>query len=160
MAMGDFEKYIIRRPRFEDLPFGAPLGAAVERGGKTKDRIFSSASFIPGAKMHIDAGWIFEIPRPNPYIDTHTHDVDEVLFFIGTDRDDIDNLHGEAEVYLDGHYYKIDTTCAIYVPAGVPHCPIKYNRVDRPHQFMSILLGGTYQGEDKAGQHAIAVLDA
>ncbi|WP_051332411.1 cupin domain-containing protein [Cucumibacter marinus] len=151
MAKGDFEKYIIRSPRFEDLPFGAMMSGNDKRGGKTKDRIFSSANFIPGAKMHIDAGWIFEIPTPNPYIDTHTHDVDEILFFIGTDPDDIDNLHGEAEVFLDGHNYLIDTTCAIYVPAGVEHCPIKYNRVDRPHQFMSILLNGTYTGSDQNG---------
>ncbi len=67
------------------------------------------------------------------------------------DPDDIDNLHGEAEVFLDGHNYLIDTTCAIYVPAGVEHCPIKYNRVDRPHQFMSILLNGTYAGSDDNG---------
>lgn len=151
MGSQAFEKYIIRSPRFEDLPFGGMLAGNQKRGGKTSDRIFSGSNHIPGAKMHIDAGWIFEIPTPNPYIDTHWHDVDELLFFIGTDPDDIDNLHGEAEVWLDGEYYTITTTCSIYIPAGVKHCPIKYNRVDRPHQFMSILLSGTYTGEDLKG---------
>lgn len=158
MPKGDFEKYIIRKARYEDLPFGGDLAGAQKRSGKTPNRIFSSANFIPGARMHVDAGWIFEIPTPNPYVETHTHDVDELLFFIGSDPDDVDNLHGEAEIYIDGEYYTIDTTCSLYIPAGVPHCPIKYNRVDRPHQFMSILLAGTYQGSDKNG-FAEAVLE-
>ena len=44
-------------------------------------------------------------------------------------------------------------SCAVFVPAGTPHCPLVVHRVDRPFIFFTTGNGFEYvrgQGEDGA----------
>jgi hypothetical protein len=82
--------------------------------------------------------WVFEIPVPNPYVIQHAHPYEEYLIWIGTDPENIHDLHGEVEFGIGGETYTFDTTTAIYIPKNVPHCPMTYKRVDRPHAFVAL----------------------
>ena len=77
--------------------------------------------------------------KPHVMVDeTHIHDFDEFLGFIGTrGQENPYDLGGEMEVWLGGEKYLITKSCLIYVPKGLKHCPIRFNRVDSPILFFS-----------------------
>ena len=41
-------------------------------------------------------------------------------------------------------------SCAVFVPAGVPHCPLVVHRVDRPSIFFNTGNGSAYFRGDSA----------
>lgn len=45
----------------------------------------------------------------------------------------------------------ITTSGSVYIPAGLKHCPLGFNRVDRPFRFLAIALSGDghYLPEEK-----------
>ena len=71
----------------------------------------------------------------------HTHSFDEYLVFLGTNPEDHFDLGGLVELWLGGEKHLIDRTCAVFAPAGMPHCPLVFHRVDRP--FLFITTGNT-----------------
>jgi hypothetical protein len=62
----------------------------------------------------------------------HKHDHPEVLALFGTNREDPHELGGELEVWLNGEKHIITKSCLIFIPAGLEHGPVKWNRIDRP----------------------------
>lgn len=62
----------------------------------------------------------------------HVHDYDEAIAYIGTDPDDIYDLCGEVELWVDGKQNILDRTFIAFIPAGIKHCPLIIRRVDRP----------------------------
>ena len=144
---GKYEKYIVRKPDITSLPFGNVVGEG-EAKGKTGSNIYLSKDLVPGCDMHMNLIWVFEIPAPNPYVIQHAHPYEEYLIWIGTDPDNIHDLHGEVEFGIGGETYTFDTTTAIYIPKNVPHCPMTYKRVDRPHAFVALSEGGAYGGKE------------
>ena len=90
------------------------------------------------AKPHlVEIGWTWEIPHPNPHVLAHSHPFDEFVLFIGSNTQDLQDFGGEVEFTIgegdDAEVHVIDTTCAVFFPAGLPHGPIVYKRVDKPH---------------------------
>jgi uncharacterized cupin superfamily protein len=81
----------------------------------------------------------------------HAHDFDEVLGFVGTNGDDPNDLGGEIELWLDDEKYALRSSCLVFVPKGVKHCPLMFNRIDSPILFFTIGNGGMYgrSSEDK-----------
>ena len=65
-------------PAYEIVP-------AVETLGRIQAMTLMSNNLIPGANMYVEAGWIVGMPDPNPHIDEHVHDYDEIVMHIGTD---------------------------------------------------------------------------
>lgn len=62
----------------------------------------------------------------------HTHPYDEIIGFAGTNPNDMYDLGGVAELWMDDEQYFIDRSFVVYVPKGLKHCPltirdIKYN---------------------------------
>lgn len=95
-----------------------------------------NSEVMPGA-THLSAVWYL-----NPGVHntpTHTHDVDEIVGFVGSDPDDVDNLNGVVRFFIDGEWAEIDKSCFIFIPAGVEHCPYEIVRVDRPILHISML---------------------
>jgi hypothetical protein len=62
----------------------------------------------------------------------HTHDFNEVLGFVGTVKGDPRALGGEIEFWLEDEKYIIDKSCLIFVPKGMKHLPLYFNRIDTP----------------------------
>ncbi len=89
---------------------------------------------VPGAGFHIDFIWF----RPgeqagNEVIEeTHSHSFDEVITFIGSNPEDIHDLGGEIELWIDGEQHIIDKSFMAFVPAGLSHGPLKMRKIDRP----------------------------
>lgn len=62
----------------------------------------------------------------------HKHHHDEILGLFGTNMEDPHDLCGEVEIFLNGEKHIITMSCLIFVPKGLTHGPIRFNRIDRP----------------------------
>jgi hypothetical protein len=72
------------------------------------------------------------------------------VLLIGSDPKNLRDLGGEVQWGMgDGEEaatYTLMSTTAIYVPGGLPHGPLVYNRVDRPILNIAIgLQAGDYE---------------
>ncbi|WP_028921623.1 hypothetical protein [Pseudonocardia acaciae] len=139
------ESYIVRKMVREELPNEGVLAYGEVEGGTSGAFAMMSGRQVPASKVHVAYSWIYRVPTPNPYVLEHTHDYDEVLLFMGNNPDDLDDLGAVAHIDLDGTTHVIDTSTAIYIPAGTRHCPLGYERVDRPLSFIALSLHPEYR---------------
>ena len=78
-------------------------------------------------------------------VETHTHDFDEVLTFIGTDPDAPYDLCGEIEFWMEDEKLSITKSCSVFVPKGMKHCPFIVRKVYRPIFHFMTGPQGTYR---------------
>ena len=81
--------------------------------------------------------------------DTHQHDFPQYLCFLGSNPLNLLDLGGEVELTLseDGvHLEKhiITTATTVYIPSGVYHCPLNFQRVDKPMIFIDCFFARAY----------------
>ena len=98
--------------------------------------------------LYMECVWIWRASEgqgPEP----HTHDFDEILAFWGTNPDDIHDLGGEIEFWLEDEKHIITKSCLIYVPKGMKHCPLRTTRLDRPIIHFFVANKGSYTGDTK-----------
>ena len=90
-------------------------------------------AFVPGA-FFSGCEWLWELPGGKPVqIETeHAHDFEEIIAFIGSNRNNPRDLGGEIEVWMDGEPYSITKSSYIFIPKGLKHCPIVIKRIDTP----------------------------
>jgi hypothetical protein len=93
---------------------------------------------VPGAGFHVDFIWfrprekVGEITGNVLVEKPHSHPFNEVITFIGSNPDDIHDLCGEVEFWIDGEQHIIDKSFMAFIPAGLNHAPINIRRIDRP----------------------------
>lgn len=88
-----------------------------------------------------------------PYVDeseSHWHDFDQFLVFLGGDPHNMLDLGGEVEftlsedgMNLEKHVFTAYTT--VFIPARIYHCPLVFTRVDRPFVFYNFALTRKYE---------------
>jgi len=74
----------------------------------------------------------------------HTHDYAEILGFMGSNVNDVTELGGEIEIWLEGERYIITKSFLVFIPQGMKHCPIIIRKVDRPFLGYAVGLTGRY----------------
>jgi len=72
--------------------------------------------------------------------ESHKHDFDQVIFFLGGDPSNIVDFDGEMEFTLDGKLNSITYPACVYIPKGTMHGPLNIKRVTKPLQFIDITL--------------------
>jgi hypothetical protein len=106
-------------------------------------------SVIKGAFL-VQASWC--IPGQGPTKDqgdqtgSHKHDFDEVLAFFGTDLSNPHDLGAELEVWIGGEKHTVTKSCLIFIPKGVEHCPIYFEKMTRPIFHFLCGMGSKYSG--------------
>jgi hypothetical protein len=146
----DVEKYLVSKPAYEVVP---PFEV---KGRIGPAMTLLSNNLVPGSNMYVEAGWVVGMPDPNPHIDEHVHDYDEIVIHFGIDPNDPEDLGGEIEFMMDGKPLIINKTSTVFVPKGVKHGPLTWKRVDRPHLEMTIMIGaGSLAQADPGGHQAI-----
>ena len=133
MSQTNYEKYMIRHPLRE-------LGAGV-KGRSAPVMTYMSNDLVDGCNKYIDVSWIYGIPKPNPHINEHVHNYDKIIFFVGSDPFNLEDLGGEIEYYLGGQVISLNTTSALYIKKGVKHGPAIWKGFSRPHLEITIILG-------------------
>ncbi len=91
--------------------------------------IYMDDRIVPGS-FYVEAVWVVgSVPKVHP---VHYHDHDEIVGFVGSKMDDLNDLGAEIDFIIDGEKTTITKTCFIYVPAGVKHGGLHFRRIDRP----------------------------
>ncbi len=93
---------------------------------------------LPGSNFFAETAWIWPEDRSGlkvqdvKFVDKHTHPFQEVIGFFGSDLEDIHNLHGEVELWVEGKKYVINKSFSATIPAGVEHGPLIVRNVKKP----------------------------
>ena len=113
---------------------------------------FRGDSDLPGAKINM--GWQIFIKDYKLEMESHHHDCDEYLFFLGATLPDlVESFDAEIEYFMGKEYEKhvITQATVLYIPAGVEHNPCWIKRVGKPLLFSALELApyfnGVYQTE-------------
>lgn len=101
-----------------------------------------SANDVAEAKAYLTMSWVSPTDEPVDWVHEHVHDYDEVLIWTGSDPHNELDLGAEIFMEIEGERQVITTSGSVYVPAGTKHCPLGFNRVDRPFRFMALALSG------------------
>ena len=65
---------------------------------------------------------------------THAHDFDQWIYLIG--HGDLSEFDAEAEMLVNDEVVQINYPFYAFIPAGMPHCPLKVKRVGKPIMFV------------------------
>jgi hypothetical protein len=91
--------------------------------------IYMDDRIVPGS-FYVEAVWVVgSVPTVHP---VHYHDHDEILGFVGSNMDDLNDLGAEIDLVIGDVKTTITKTCFIHVPAGVKHGGLCFRKIDRP----------------------------
>ncbi|MBN2061901.1 MAG: hypothetical protein JW882_15940 [Deltaproteobacteria bacterium] len=93
--------------------------------------LYLDSSVVKGA-FYVETAWTLPAFANETHGESHRHDYDEVLAFFGSNPESPQDLNAEADVHLGGEIHKVTKSCLIFIPKGVQHGPIVFNRIDRP----------------------------
>jgi hypothetical protein len=148
MAESKYGKYIVSKPRDEDIAEWKEVGDTRKTNVYVDSKIVEGGFFAQGTMLYKASD--------EPYPDKpHKHDWDEYLGFIGTNPDDPLDLGGEVELYLGGEKHVITKTSMVFCPAGLEHCPVYFRRVDSPIWFLATGPEKQYEVEFEDGTKVI-----
>ena len=134
MSTSKYGKYVITDPKLvKDL---AHHDFSKVNGFTYPDEVYVDNEILPQAKQWLDIIWVWEKPTPEELPGLHSHPFAELVVLIGSNPRNLRDLGGEVEWHMgEGEHqekFLLTSTTAIYVPAGLMHGPLRYNRVDRP----------------------------
>ena len=149
MPKADYERYLVRKPVYE-------VGVQVvgrHKGHQVPSMTYMSNALVPGSNTYVEVSWIYDVPTPNPYVFEHAHNYDEIVLHWGGNPDMPQVLGGEITFYIGGQPITFNTTTGAYIPAGVPHGPMIWNKFEFPHVEMAMMLGtgDPFKGWGKSG---------
>ena len=125
MAKGENSKYIVT-----DLTLPEEMQAGAAEYAQWATRILWLDGDVVPDSFQVNCSW-YRKPTVTP-AKAHTHDYDEVLAFFSSLPDDPHNLGAEAEFWIEDEKYTITNSSFVFVPKGIKHAPLRFNRVDRP----------------------------
>ena len=108
---------------------------------------FRGHSDLPGAKINM--GWQMFVKPYRLELESHHHDTDEYLFFLGATLPDlVGSFDGEIEYFMGEEYERhiITEATVLYIPAGLEHNPCDIKRVSKPMMFSALLLAPYFNG--------------
>ena len=157
MSESKYAKYIITDRRIDSRDAVLPPGVDPESITNTPShrKILSLDDHVLKGSMYTEVVWMWPgdgdvYPETaEPY--SHAHDYDETLGFFGTDTNDLYDLGGEHEFWIEDEQFLLTKSCLIFIPKGTHHCPLVIRRVDRPIFHFSGGPGGAY-AQDVNGQ--------
>jgi hypothetical protein len=141
MASGKYGKYVIDDPKLvRDL---AHHDFSVVKGFSYPDPVYMDEELCPEANAWLDIVWIWEKTTPAELPGLHAHPFAEIVLLVGSNPHDLRDLGGEVTWGMgrgeEAETFALTHTTAIYVPPGLPHGPLVYERVDRP--ILNIVVG-------------------
>jgi len=83
-------------------------------------------------------GWSFLTQPFLMVAESHKHDFDQVIFFMGGDPNNVVDYDAEVEMGFDDEMMSVDYPACVYIPKGVMHGPLNIKRVTKPIMFIDI----------------------
>lgn len=113
---------------------------------------FRGESDLPGAGINM--GWQMFVKPYRLELESHHHDTDEYLFFLGATLPDlVGSFDAEIELFLGKEYEKHTITKAtvLYIPRGLEHNPLDIKRLGKPMMFSALQLAPYFNGVYQTG---------
>jgi hypothetical protein len=143
MAKTKYGKYIITEAKSDlKAPSYRRDAAEIAAGNHTR-LLYLDDEVIKGA-FYAECVWYWKGSEQS-IVGAHTHSFDEVIAFLGTNRENPQDLCGEVELWLDDEKHILTKSCLVFVPKGMKHCPLIIRRVDRPIFHFTTGPGGRYK---------------
>ena len=142
MTESKYGKYIVR-----DLIMPEEKQKIAAEYSKYATRILWLDDNVVEGAFHMNTAWYLK-ETTTLESTSHTHDTDEIIGFFGNDPANPYDLHGEIELWLEDEQHILTTSCMIFVPAGMKHCPLILRRVDQPMFHFTTVPGGKYIKDD------------
>ncbi len=109
--------------------------------------IWMDGDVCPGA-FQMNTAWYSAVPERDPIFPEHVHDdCDELIGFFSSDPDNPYDLGGEIEYTVGGEAHLLTKSTMIFVPANLPHNPMRILKVDRPIFHFSVVTKTKYESE-------------
>jgi hypothetical protein len=128
-----YGRYIITEPKMHGTP--PPPGTPAPKRTATTSHLVSLDDEASSGSFYVDVVWIWNgemTMSPEP----HVHDFDEMIGIIGFDPDDPKGnprqVGGNVSITMGDDVYPITQSSLIYIPAGVPHCPLSFWDIRKP----------------------------
>lgn len=99
---------------------------------------------VKGA-FYMEFVWLWKGSSNGPMEEPHQHDFAELIGFIGTNWQDPYDLGGEVEIWLGDEIHTLRKSCLVFIPKGLQHCPIQFNRIDKPILWFTAAPNGLYK---------------
>jgi hypothetical protein len=109
---------------------------------------FRGESDLPGAKINI--GWQMFTKPIKLEMESHHHDTDEYLIFLGATLPDlVGSFDAEIELFMGKEYERhiVNRATVLYIPAGLEHNPCDIKRVSKPMMFSALQLAPYFNGK-------------
>lgn len=135
MVETDYEKYFIKEPFVEPRTGGQVLYRTYP------PLVYMSSRQVPEARYYIQFGWVWGLEENSYGYCEEVGKFDEVIINIGGDYREPEDLGAELEYSLGGQNFRIRTTGAIFIPAGVKHGLVNYYEVRKPYVQIRIIIG-------------------
>ncbi len=148
MTGGKYGRYVVADPKLvRDL---AHHDFSCVRGFTYPDPVYLDADLCPESGTWLDIVWVWEKTSPRELPGLHVHPFPEIVLLVGSDPRDLGDLGGLVSWGMgdaaDAETFALTRTTAIYVPAGLAHGPLVFERVDRPILTIAIGLGSGRYG--------------
>jgi quercetin dioxygenase-like cupin family protein len=112
--------------------------------------LYLDEEVVPKAKFYVEASWFWPrqvhalMPGEERGPKAHAHPFPEIITMIGTNPDDVHDLGGEIELWIEDEQHIINKSFVAFIPAGIVHCPLRIRRIDRSMFHFTAGLGAKY----------------
>jgi hypothetical protein len=120
-----YDKYFITELQYRDVVQDPPQPA------DWRTRILYLDDNVLKGALYLSCCWYTPGGARDLHPEPHKHDFDEVLGFIGNNPEAPTDLGAEIELWIDGEKHLINKSCLVFIPKGLPHCPMRTIRTDR-----------------------------
>ncbi len=113
--------------------------------GKGGEIMAVGAEQLNGLNVHIIYAYAFKTGLTGMSTKPHVHNYDEAVFFIGSDPHNFSDLGAEVQFAIgpdQEEKHVFDKPTAVVIPAGLPHCPMVTNRIEKPYLCMAVSMTG------------------
>jgi hypothetical protein len=90
--------------------------------------------------VNFSLGWSFLTAPFLMVAESHKHDFDQVIFFMGGDQNNVVDFDAEVEMGLGDTQHLITYAACVYIPKGLMHGPLNIKVVTKPFMFMDITI--------------------
>jgi len=120
------------------------LEAQKRPAGQSTRVMWLDDEVVPGA-FYTECVWFLPgMGSEQVKVEAHAHSFGETIAFFGTNYEDLHDLGGEVELWLEDEKIIMTRSFLAFVPAGMKHCPLIIRRVDRPIFHFTVGTGKEY----------------
>jgi len=94
--------------------------------------------------FYVDCTWLWKGAAKEPVGVPHKHNFDHIIALASGHIKDPQDFGGKVTVWLDGNPEVITKNSIIFIPAGVVHGPILFNKIVQPTFFMIVAITPKY----------------